>query len=151
MVFLKCTLTSASVKKAWREGMFNNVDHSNILRSSKAEREITQFLKNRYGDDKVLTHRIGNYYGIRRAVDMLLPEFNTIIEYDGIFHFKEIYANTFDKIKEKDYKQNLYCKENNIKLIRIKYTVYEMNKLATLNKVIDLLENDKPDLYMLYD
>lgn len=143
--------TSASVKTAWENGKFDNVNHSNPSRSSKAEREIAQFFKNRYGAKKVLRQRVKEYYGIRRAVDLLLPEFNAVIEYDGIFHFKEIYANTFDRIKEKDDKQNKYCKNNGIKLIRVKYTVYEKNKQSTLNKIIDLLENHKPDVYLLYD
>ena len=62
--------------------------------------------------------------------DFYLPDYNTIIEYDGRQHFiqgngvfdnKEKFAQTqaHDQIKNK------YCKNNNIILIRIPYTHYD--------------------------
>lgn len=55
-----------------------------------------------------------------------------LIEYDGIFHF-EIIDNdieSYQTLQEHDKRKNEYCKNNNIKLIRIPYTKYkEINKI----------------------
>lgn len=142
---------SSSVKTAWQNGKFDNVDFTTPRRSSVAEREIRQILKDRYGASDVLAHRIKQYYDIRRAVDLSIPKFNAVIEYDGIFHFQEIYEGSFERVHYKDVLQNKYCAENGIKLIRIKYTVYEADKLGSINRIIDILENNQPGVYLLYD
>lgn len=42
-----------------------------------------------------------------------------LIEYDGVQHFKESYWGGLEKIQLRDNLKNQYCKEHNIKLIRI--------------------------------
>ena len=58
--------------------------------------------------------------------DFYLPNHNCCIEYDGIQHFepREYFGGEeeFKKIQERDNIKNQYCKDNNIKLIRIPYT-----------------------------
>ena len=61
--------------------------------------------------------------------DFYLPDYNCYIEYDGIQHF--IYTNSgwnteekYIETKERDSIKNQYCKEHNIKLIRIPYWDY---------------------------
>ena len=62
---------------------------------------------------------------IKLRYDYYLPDFNLLIEYDGIQHFKPIEyfggEYTFNSIIENDNIKNIYAKENNIKLLRIKY------------------------------
>ena len=61
--------------------------------------------------------------------DFYLPNFNTIIEYDGEGHYLEkFYSSRFDNpigaLKHTQYHdeiKNNYCKENNINLLRIPY------------------------------
>ena len=56
--------------------------------------------------------------------DFYLPEYNLCIEYDGIQHFKVIGWNTQEKLnktQEHDKIKDLYCKNNNIQLLRISY------------------------------
>ncbi len=57
--------------------------------------------------------------------DFYLPEYNMCIEYDGRQHFEAIDyfggEKTLKSIKKRDNIKNKYCKENNIKLLRIKY------------------------------
>lgn len=57
--------------------------------------------------------------------DFYLPELNICIEYDGEQHFKENRhfggKEYLEKTKYHDQIKNEYCKNNNIKLIRIKY------------------------------
>jgi very-short-patch-repair endonuclease len=61
--------------------------------------------------------------------DFYLEDYNILIEYDGELHYKESrYKNSQDKlniIKNHDNIKNNYCKENNIKLIRIPYTEFD--------------------------
>ena len=64
--------------------------------------------------------------------DFYLPDYNCCIEYDGEQHF-DIHKHgwaTEDKVKETQYRdsiKNEYCKNNNIKLIRIPY--WDYNKI----------------------
>ena len=56
--------------------------------------------------------------------DFYLPDLNTIIEFDGQQHFEENHFfkhSNIDIIKKHDNIKNLYCKKNNINLLRIPY------------------------------
>jgi len=56
------------------------------------------------------------------SFDFYLSEFNTCIEYDGIYHKKSIGKEDPQKIidrKRNDLCKNIYCENNKIKLIRI--------------------------------
>lgn len=62
--------------------------------------------------------------------DFFLPDYNLIIEYDGIQHYNFTNQgwNTeehFLKTKQRDFFKNEWCKKNNISLIRISYLDYE--------------------------
>lgn len=53
-------------------------------------------------------------------------EIIALIEYDGVFHFKENYfGDNFDIIKNHDNRKNQYCKDNNIPLVRIPYWQFD--------------------------
>lgn len=54
--------------------------------------------------------------------DFYLPDFNTCIEYDGEFHYKDFGFNDLESQKNNDNIKNNFCKKNNIRLIRIPYT-----------------------------
>ncbi|MFA5150860.1 MAG: hypothetical protein WC433_08215 [Candidatus Omnitrophota bacterium] len=57
--------------------------------------------------------------------DFYLPDYNTCIEYDGELHFKCVKyfggIKAFRKTKMRDKIKTNYCKNNNIKLVRINY------------------------------
>ena len=73
--------------------------------------------------------------------DFYLPQLNTCIEFDGEQHFRVVEDFEGDDItllvkrRELDKVKTNFCKSNNIKLIRIKYT--EFNKI---NKIISKLK-----------
>jgi very-short-patch-repair endonuclease len=62
----------------------------------------------------------------RLNFDFYLPKINICIEFDGEQHFKPLDRfggeNEFIHIKGRDESKNLFCENNNIKLIRIPYT-----------------------------
>ena len=73
--------------------------------------------------------------------DFYLEDYNICIEYDGIQHFRPKSFGGQNKDKEfkltqiRDNIKTKYCEDNNIKLIRIKYTDYD-NIEKILNKLI---------------
>ena len=63
-----------------------------------------------------------------------------LIEYDGEQHFKPIEffggEEAFQKQQERDQKKDEWCKENNIPLLRIPYTDYDiLNKEYLFSKI----------------
>ena len=73
--------------------------------------------------------------------DFYLNNINTIIEYDGIQHFKPIGffggENSFNDLKRKDKIKTEYCKNRNINLIRI--SLYDNIDLC-INKVLKICQ-----------
>lgn len=64
--------------------------------------------------------------------DFFIPSLNLMIEYDGIQHFKQgsgkyDYLEKFNLTKQHDEIKNIWCKEHNIQLIRIPYTISPEN------------------------
>ena len=61
--------------------------------------------------------------------DFYLPNHNLCIEYDGGQHFKPVEyfggEKAFKETVKKDNIKNEYCKDNNINLVRIKYTDFD--------------------------
>lgn len=56
--------------------------------------------------------------------DFYLPDLNTVIEFDGVQHFQVIGKfgeKSHNELKLNDEYKNKYCKEHNIKIIRISY------------------------------
>ena len=69
------------------------------------------------------------------SFDFYLPDYNTCIEFDGEQHHKSVKwfggEEGFKLNKERDNCKNIWCLENNIKLIRIKY-----NEIDKISKII---------------
>lgn len=72
--------------------------------------------------------------------DFYLPDYNTIIEYDGLQHFKPIVIwggdQKLNKQKENDNIKNLYCKQHNINLIRLPYTRKKEEIIQIINDIM---------------
>lgn len=74
--------------------------------------------------------------------DFYLPGYNCCIEYDGLQHYVgwRHKKDSLEKIKKVDKKKDDYCKNNDIKLVRIPYT--DIDKLS-LEYLLERVENDK--------
>ncbi len=72
--------------------------------------------------------------------DFYLPDFNTIVEYDGKQHYEPVKIwggeERFKKQQENDEIKNKYCEEHNIKIIRIPYTKKEEEIIQIINDII---------------
>ena len=96
-------------------------------KESKGEREISRTL-NALNINYIREYLFNDCRGKNRPFpfDFYLPDYNCCIEYDGEQHFlyreSGIFANKLDTIKEHEIIKTEYCKNNNIKLIRIPYS-----------------------------
>lgn len=106
-------------------------DHMNgsgcqICKESKGEAKINNYLN----ENNIIFERQKTFknclYKKQLYFDFYLTDLNICIEYDGIQHFKPIDIfggeTEFENIKIRDNIKNKYCEENNIQLIRIKYS-----------------------------
>jgi len=70
----------------------------------------------------------------RLPMDFYLPDYNAVIEYDGIQHYQPIETfggeKAFKSTKIRDEIKNTYCRENGIKMIRISYEL-PFNEIAS--------------------
>ena len=100
---------------------------------SKGESYISNILTD-FGIHFIRQHKFkdckgdkGKKYCRRLPFDFYLPQYNTMIEYDGRQHFEPISKfggiEGFNKLRRNDEIKNEYCNRNNIKLIRIPYTM----------------------------
>ena len=71
--------------------------------------------------------------------DFYLPSHNIIIEYDGVFHYQIIKGkggvDSFIDGKIRDTVKNVYCENNNIKLIRIPYWEFDNIENILMNEI----------------
>lgn len=110
---------------------------------SKGELKISQLLNN-------LQVKFKKEYIFKnlpnRRFDFYLPDYNICIEYDGKQHFN--YINTWHKTEEdfqqaqlRDKEKSDYCKKNQIFLIRIPYTDYNLLDENYLKQLINGAKN----------
>ena len=104
---------------------------------SRGEREICYYLdikKIKYETQKTFK---GCRNKISLRFDFYLPMYNILIEYDGNAHFHEVKLfggkKYFEEKRNNDIIKNMFCIENNKKLLRISYTDYK--------NIHDILEN----------
>ena len=105
-----------------------------ICNESKGENVIRKYLKDngiKYKKQKTFD---GCNYKYPLRFDFYLIKHNICIEYDGMQHFRPVNyfggIDTFNYILIKDEIKNQYCKNNNIKLIRIRYDENIIEKLT---------------------
>lgn len=107
---------------------FDNFQQGNrcpICSSSKGEKQIINILNQL----KILYKRQYKFndckFKYKLSFDFYLPNYNCCIEYDGIQHYEIVkYFGGYDDFitrKIKDTIKDIYCKDNDIKLIRIPY------------------------------
>jgi len=108
-------------------------------KESKGERKIRNYLKFNNIDFKSQKTFEGCKYKNLLKFDFYLPKENLCIEYDGEHHFiiKEHWGGIkeFKNIQKRDNIKIEYCKNNVIKLLRIKYTD---NIEEKLNEIIQI-------------
>ena len=133
-----------------RQSIINsNQANSHKLFSSKGEREIVKYFKENFteGDWTSGGGVIYKNSGISR--DLYSNNLKTCIEYDGVWHFKDIHGQLKDK-QQKDLALESWCKENGWRLIRIKEEIYHQDKEKWLGVLVDEVRNGKEKVVKFY-
>ena len=143
---------SIAIKNKWAndKDYAKKVLQNNIYFTSKGERLVRDYFINSYPDEEWtfggnLTYN--NISGITR--DLYSNKLKICIEYDGIWHFKDIKGQLKSK-QEKDKALEMWCLDNNYKLIRIQDELFQNDPEKWL---IELREyfNDKNSIIKLGD
>ena len=78
----------------------------------------------------------------RLPFDFYLPTYNSVIEFDGIQHYKEVGfwggSKSLKSQQVRDQIKNQYCKDKGIKMIRIPYTMDKENIRPLLISQLDM-------------
>jgi len=103
---------------------------------SHGEREISIILNNK----KIIYERQKKFKTCKDKkelpFDFYLPEYNLCIEYDGKQHFESGFfgEKAFIMTQKHDQIKNIFCEENNIEIIRIKYNDNIKDNLDMIKK-----------------
>ena len=121
----------SNLKKQESCGCLHESKGNNKIKEILTKNNILFIQEKRFND---LRFKDTNYLA---RFDFYLPDYNTIIEYDGRQHFIQgngVFDNEkkFVKTQEHDNIKNEYCKQNNIILIRIPYTHFNDIELKDL-------------------
>jgi len=116
---------------------------------SYGENKIAQLLTQaniNFIREKTFDNLVGQDQKTKLRFDFYLPDYNIIIEYDGQQHSivgTGVFDNEqkFEKTQYYDTLKNQWCKDNNIKLIRIPYTHYDQIQIEDLLSIYK--ENNK--------
>lgn len=105
-----------------------------ICSSSKGERQIAKYLEEKgikFEQQKTFE---GCIYKKPLRFDFYLPDYNLIIEYNGIQHYEDIFKDPieFNNVKNRDKYKKDFCRKNGINLLVIKYTENIKNKINSL-------------------
>lgn len=113
-------IISEKIKNHWKNGKFDNMDNwsQNKLFSSYREREIVKYFKEKYTNDFWKSGGLLKSGDFRISRDLYSDILKICIEYDGIWHFKDI-KGQLEKKKEIDSELEKWCKKNDYRLIRI--------------------------------
>ncbi len=138
---------SEAVKKLWlNEEYAKKVISNNRRYSSKGEKEIRNHFIEKYPNDEWSFGGAIRYEDIIISRDLYSKKLKVCVEYDGIWHFKNIKGQLKDK-KNKDRLLKKWCKINDYRLIRISDKVYENDKKKAI-KMIDRAIYYKKEKYI---
>lgn len=132
-------------KLAWKNGLMekviNNPNHIKRF-NSKGEIEIRNYFQNKFPENLWTSGGIIKFKNESLVRDMYSKKLKICIEYDGIWHFKDIHG----QLKRKQFKDSLleeWCLENDYKLIRIDEDLYLKDKQYWLNEIEKAINGDE--------
>jgi hypothetical protein len=145
---------SESMKNVWKNPeYFNNMANKNIninkMFTSKGEREVREYFKENFPEDKWTFGGGLIFNEVRLVRDLYSNKLKVCIEYDGIWHFKNIHGQLKDK-QHKDKMLKKWCENNGFRLIRIKDELYQQDKEKYLNELIGSVYNSLQPYIEIY-
>lgn len=144
---IKFRIEHPEIANKWTSTHINN-KHFN----SKGEKELLNIIQNQFpqfhftcGSLRKIAERT------YKSLDIYSNELKLIIEYDGVYHFKNIY-NNLEQVQLKDELLNKWCINNNWKIIRVNEITYINQKDKVLSTIFELINNHQtiPIISKLY-
>jgi predicted nucleic acid-binding Zn ribbon protein len=146
-------ITSISILKKWKDPEYikkSLVNHGKRRFNSKGEIEVREYFMKKFPEHKWTS---GGFIDIGNermtTVDMVSKELKMCVEYDGIWHFKDINGQ-LEKKQLKDKLLNEWCANNGYRIIRISEEYYKKNKSLSLEKLEKEILFGKKKLVKLY-
>ena len=114
-----------------------------VCNSTKGENRIIKFLQD-YNINFVFQMKFDDLkYKSNLYYDFYIPYLNTLIEYDGEFHYFDIFKNgSFETSLIRDELKNKYAISNNIDLIRIPYWDFNNIESILTQKLLSKIKED---------
>ena len=144
---------SKSIKKLWKSGKYDelHLTESRIKMkfTSKGEDEIKTYFINNFKEDCWAFGGSIKHNNIRISRDLYSNKLKVCIEYDGIWHFKDIHGQ-LNKKQIKDLSLEEWCVENDYKLIRIREEIYQEDKEKWINILVNEAYNGKAKIIKFY-
>lgn len=124
----------------------------NVKFYSKGEKELLGLLQSKFPEHHFTCgslRKIGE--GIYKSLDAYSDSLKLIIEYDGIYHFEEIYGN-LEEVQYKDRLLEQWCVDNGWKIIRVNEITFQQHHDDVLSEIYTLVENCSsiPNITKLY-
>jgi phosphoenolpyruvate synthase/pyruvate phosphate dikinase len=129
-------LMSQIATKAWNDPKYAAAVMNGSVFSSKGERLLRKHFQDKYPDDQWTYGGPVKHKDKRMVRDMYSNKLKICLEYDGIWHFKDINGQLADK-QLKDVLLEEWCIENNYRLIRIRDEIF----LSDINKYLKIVED----------
>jgi len=143
---------SKASKKLWkneeyRKKMLQNKGKRKF--TSQGEEEIRSYFIENYPDDKWTFGGKLVYKDESLIRDLYSDKLKICIEYDGIWHFKNINGQLKRK-QFKDHLLNAWCLENGWKIIRVRDELYQDNKKEILGQLVEEVYNRNTNEHIVY-
>ena len=107
----------------------------------QGERELRKYFIDNFPNQEWTFGGLTKYKDKFLSVDLKSKKLKIIIEYDGIWHYKDIKS----QLKNKQYIDSLvneWCKINNWLLIRIRDEDFLSNKKDTIKKILEQIKGN---------
>jgi len=136
--------------KLWNDEEYTKKQlNRNKVFSSKGEREVRNYFIEKYPDHGWTFGGGIKYNDVPLTRDMYSNILKICVEYDGIWHFKDIHNQLKEKKKKDNYLEK-WCKENGYRMIRIKDELYLKDKQAMILKIEKAIYESTDNLIKLY-
>jgi hypothetical protein len=117
--------------------------------TSKGEMEVRKFFIENFPDDNWTFGGKINFKDESIVRDLYSDKLKVMVEYDGIWHFKNI-NNQLEKKQKKDYVMEEWVILNGWRLLRVKEEVYKINKEKTIDMIKNFIYNSDEKIIKLY-
>lgn len=144
---------SKKMKEVWENEEYVKrhiefISNSKTIFNSKGERDILKYLQKRFPHDKWTSGGALKYNNEILTRDIYSKLLKVNIEYDGIWHFKDIHGQ-LEKKQNKDKLLNKWSNVNNYRMIRISEDFYKRDS-ESLIKLIETVYNNIEQYVELY-